>query len=281
MPIVTRRDGGPADGLSSLQRIMPFLMPRRNDAYVLFEQQIDTTAPKRLLARLNADRPDDTRVTLFHCVLRALGIALTEFPRLNRFIVGGRVYDRRGVFLSFSAKRRLDRDAPVFSSKLAFDARESLVAMSERLHAELRRGRRGETASDREIRTLLPLPGPVLRALVWVQRRLDAWNLLPERLLADDPLYASAFVANLGSLGLDAAYHHLFEYGTIPIFITMGRVHRAPVVHDDGSVGSREIFVLRYTYDERIQDGFYAARALERLAEILGDPEQLSGASSG
>src|SRR5207302_1829795 len=78
-------------------------------------------------------------------------------------------------------------------------------------------------------------------------------------------LYASAFVANLGSVGLEAAYHHLFEYGTIPIFVTLGRVHRAPVVLPDGSVGSREIFTLRYTYDERVEDGFYAARALERL----------------
>jgi len=58
-----------------------------------------------------------------------------------------------------------------------------------------------------------------------------------------------------------AMYHHLFEYGTIPIFVTIGRLQRAPVVCDDGSVGSREVFTLRYTYDERIEDGFYAARA--------------------
>jgi hypothetical protein len=120
----------------------------------------------------------------------------------------------------------------------------------------------------------------MLRALTWLQPRFDAWGLLPARLLEDDPLYASAFVANLGSVGLDAAYHHLFEYGTTPIFVTMGRVHRAPVVRDDGSVGSQEIFVLRYTYDERIEDGFYAARALDALAAHLADPAALSGASS-
>jgi pyruvate/2-oxoglutarate dehydrogenase complex dihydrolipoamide acyltransferase (E2) component len=66
----------------------------------------------------------------------------------------------------------------------------------------------------------------------------------------------------------------------VPIFVTMGRVHRAPVVRDDGTVGSDEVFVLRYTYDERIEDGFYAARALEALAGYLADPTALSGASS-
>ena len=107
------------------------------------------------------------------------------------------------------------------------------------------------------------------------RRVLDGWNLLPKALLVDDPLYASAFVANLGSVGLDAAFHHLYEYGTIPIFATMGRIHRAPVVYENGSVGSREIFRMRYTYDERVEDGFYAARALERLAGCLADPSSL------
>ena len=57
----------------------------------------------------------------------------------------------------------------------------------------------------------------------------------------------------------------------------MGRVHRAPVVRPDGSVTSQEVFVLRYTYDERVEDGFYAARALERLAACLADPDALAG----
>jgi hypothetical protein len=275
-----RPDGSRTQGLSPLRRVMPLLLPRRNDAYVLFEQQIPTAPLIPLLAHLNAGRAAETRVTLFHCVLRALGLAFTEFPRLNRFVLGGHTYDRRGIHLSLSGKQRLDREAPVFSIKLPFDAAESLVAMTDRLLGALRQGRAGDAPSDREIRSLLPLPGPLLRAVMWAQRRLDARGWLPARLLDDDPLYASAFVANLGSVGLDAAFHHLFEYGTIPIFVTMGRTHLAPVVRDDGSVGSREIFVLRYTYDERIADGFYAARALERLAEVLGDPETLSGASS-
>jgi pyruvate/2-oxoglutarate dehydrogenase complex dihydrolipoamide acyltransferase (E2) component len=104
---------------------------------------------------------------------------------------------------------------------------------------------------------------------------LDGWNVYPSSLLVDDPLYASAFVANLGSVGLDAAFHHLYEYGNIPIFATMGRVHKAPVVYENGSVGSREVFRMRYTYDERVEDGFYAARALERLAACLADPTTL------
>jgi len=272
-----RPDGRPAERLSPLRRMMPFLMPTRNEAFVLFEQTIPTSPLTSALAALNASRPDDRRITLFHAVLRALGIVFTEFPRLNRYVAGRRLWERDGVWLAFSAKQRLDADAPIFSAKLAFEPTETLAEMVDRLLEEIARGRRGDAPSDREIRSLLPLPRFMLRATIWAGRRLDARGLLPRSMVTSDPLYASAFVANLGSVGLDAAYHHLFEHGTIPIFVTVGRVHRAPVVHDDGSVGSHEVVVLRYTYDERIEDGFYAARALERLAALLASPAEIIG----
>jgi hypothetical protein len=272
-----RADGTPIANVHPLRRIMPFIMPVRNGAFVLFEQDVPTASLFAALERLNAGRPAEHRITAFHCVLYAIGVALTEFPRLNRFIAGSRLYDRRGLWLAFSAKQRLERDAPMFSSKVEFRPGEPLPAMVDRLLAVLREGKSGrETAADREAKGFLRLPGPLLRLAVRAQRVLDGWNLLPPSLTRDDPLYASAFVANLGSVGLDAAYHHLFDYGTCPIFVTMGRVHRTPVVRDDGSVGSHEVFTLRYTYDERIEDGFYAARALERLAACLADPAQLT-----
>ena len=211
-------------------------------------------------------------------MLRAIGKALAEFPRLNRFVAGSRIYDRRGIWLSFSAKQRLERDAPIFTAKIRFEPAEPLDALVDRIRAALGEGRSGrETAVEREVNTFLRLPAPALRLGVRLVRRLDAWGVLPARFVDPDPLYASAFIANLGSVGLEAAYHHLFEYGTIPIFVTLGRVHRAPVVLADGSVGSRETFTLRYTYDERVEDGFYAARALERLQACLEEPAHLAG----
>jgi hypothetical protein len=272
-----RADGTPVATLHPIRRIMPFVMPTRNGAFVLFEQDIPIAPLMPLLARLNARRPADRRITLFHCVLYAIGVALTDFPRLNRFVAGSRLYDRHGIWLAFSAKQKMERDAPIFTSKIEFHPGEPLPAMVDRLLTILGEGRSGrETAADREIKGFLRLPGPLLRLAVRAQRVLDGWNLLPTALIKDDPLYASVFVANLGSVGLEAAYHHLYDYGTTPIFVTMGRVQRVPLVREDGTVTSHEVFTLRYTYDERVEDGFYAARALERLAACLAGPEQLS-----
>jgi hypothetical protein len=271
-----RFDASPVPNVHPVRRIMPFIMPTKNGAFVLFEHDIPTAPLSSFLAEVNRTRPADRPVTMFHCVLRAIGIALAEFPRLNRYVSGSRLYERKAVWLAFSAKQRLERDAPLFTAKIELRPDEPLGPFVDRVLDMLGEGRSGkESAADREIKGFLKLPGPVLRTAVKLQRVLDGWNLLPKALLVDDPLYASAFVANLGSVGLDAAFHHLYEYGTIPIFATMGRIHRAPVVYENGSVGSREVFRMRYTYDERVEDGFYAARALERLAACLAEPSSL------
>jgi hypothetical protein len=276
MSIRTRPDGTRVVPLHPMRRIMPFLMPGRNEAFVLFEQLVDAAPPARHLAALNAGRAPERAVTLFHLVLRAIGLALTEFPRLNRFVAGSHLYDRRGIWLTFSAKKRLDRDAPLFTGKILFDAREPLLAFVDRIHDAVAEGRSGRaTGPEREASFFLKLPAFVLRLGTRMLRWLDHRNLIPEAFISGDPLYASVFIANLGSVGLDAAFHHLFEYGTIPIFVTIGRLHQKPVVLADGSVGAREVFALRYTYDERIEDGFYAARALEYLQACLESPERL------
>jgi hypothetical protein len=276
MPLFSRPDATPVADVHPVRRIMPFVMPTRNGAFVLFEQHIDAAPAQAFLAARNPERPPHRPITLFHLVLRGIGIALAEFPRLNRFVAGSRLYERRGIWLAFSAKQRLERDAPIFTAKVPVEPDDRLDALVDRVYDALGEGRSGrDTHADREVKTFLKLPAPLLRLAVRAARRLDAWGLVPASFARGDPLYASAFVANLGSVGLDAAYHHLYEYGTIPVFVTIGRLHRRPVALDDGSVASREMFTLRYTYDERIEDGFYAARALERLRALLETPAGL------
>jgi pyruvate/2-oxoglutarate dehydrogenase complex dihydrolipoamide acyltransferase (E2) component len=84
-----------------------------------------------------------------------------------------------------------------------------------------------------------------------------------------DPMYTSAFVANLGSIKIDAAYHHLYEHGNCPLFVTIGQVTSEPAVVA-GALVARP--TLRYTFDERVEDGLYAARSLKRFAERVEDP---------
>jgi hypothetical protein len=270
-----RRDGLPIRDLPPLRRMMPHLMPGRNESAVYFEQQLEVT---RTLAFLEAkNRDDDERhVTLFHVILAAMLRTFVERPDLNRFVVGRRLHQRNEIAFSFAIKRAMRDDAEMTTTKLVFSPDDALESVVDKLRAAVSKGKDGaESSSDVEMRVLTRLPRFVLRALVSLQRGLDYFGLLPYALYEKDPLYTSMFFTNLGSVGLDAAYHHLYEYGTCPFFAAIGRVKKA-VVPGAGDVPVvRDVVVMKYVFDERIADGLYCAKSLELFQRYVEDPTLL------
>jgi hypothetical protein len=253
---------GPHDGrrvaVHPYRRMMSILMTGRNEAAVYFEQRIDVSrAEPWLRQRGNAK--------LFHLILHALASVLHERERLNRFTVRRRTYQRTGVFLSFAAKKAMSDDAPLATIKRRFDRDEAFDALVASLTTDIGEARSDKPSYiDKELSILLKLPGFLLAFLIGMLARLYAWGLAPRSLVDTDPLYTSAFVANLGSIGLDAAYHHLYEHGNCPLFMTIGRVEGTTLT-------------LRFTYDERVEDGLYAARSLKLLAQRIEDPASWIG----
>ncbi len=263
-----RPDGTRVDDLSPLRRFMPFISPRRNDSLVYLSQDLDVEELLAFVERWNESRKADPPLTLFHLILRGVVRVLDARPRLNRFTAGGRVWQRDGIWISFSAKKKMDDHSPVFTVKRRFDPQESLDAMVARLHGELQSGRGGaRTNADREVDLLLRTPPVITRFLVGCAKAADWFGWVPGKMIEGDPMFASVFVANLGSVGLEAGFHHLWEYGTIPIFCVVGRIKPGP----DG----RRIATLKWTFDERVEDGLYAARSLEIFRELMSKPEEL------
>ena len=244
--------------------MMGFLLRGRNESAVYFEHKLDLTRTLPWLEQRNA--------RLFHLILHALASVLHDRERLNRFTVGHNTYQRDGVYLSFAAKKSMSDDAPLATIKRRFAKGESFEAVVAALSGDVEEARSDRPSHiDKELSILLRLPGLLLALLIGLLKRLYAWGLAPRSLVDTDPMYASAFVANLGSIGIDAAYHHLFEHGNCPLFMTIGKVTDTPVVVD-GAVVVRPLLTLRFTYDERVEDGLYAARTLRLLAERIEHP---------
>ena len=263
-----RPDGRLVEELPPIRRFMPFISRRRNDSLVYFSQDVDVETALAFVDEKNPARSSDAPLTLFHLVLRALARVFDERPRLNRFTAGGRVWQRDGMWITFSAKQRMDDGAPIITVKRRFDLDESLSEMVDRLHGDLRASRSGrQTTSDREMRLLLRLPAFLVRAVVGLGRIGNELGLLPRAMIESDPMFSSVFVANLGSVGLEAGYHHLWEYGTIPIFCVVGRIKPGP--------RKRRIVTLKWTFDERVEDGLYCARSLDLLRDLLANPGKL------
>ena len=110
---------------------------------------------------------------------------------------------------------------------------------------------------------------------MWGWKVADYFNLLPDAAVRDDALYCSAYFANLGSIGLNAVQHHLFEWGTCPFFVVVGKLKKAMVVYDDGQTGVEDVITSTFTLDERITDGVSYARIIGLLTELVEDPAPL------
>lgn len=257
-----RRFDGDVVRTTGTRAIMPFLIPTRAGATVFFEQELDVT---RAQAFCDARRAAGQKLTIFHLYTYCVVKVLAERPRLNRFTSGSSLYQRKEIELSFSAKKSLSDDAAMVAIKRRFDPSADFASHLERLGGGVKEGRSNEkNQTDKELSILLRLPSFLLRGLIGLARWLDARNLLPKALIESDPLYCSVFVANLGSVGLDAVYHHLYEWGNCPIFAALGRVRE---VERGGEL--RKVCTVKYAFDERIEDGLYCARSLELLREHL------------
>lgn len=272
MPVLGHPDARRVRELSPLRRMMPFLMPGRNQSAVYFEQHIDVG---RTLAWLAAQQPTDggRPITFFHVLIGAFVRTLAARPRLNRFIGGLHTFQRRDITLSFAVKKHMADDAGLTTVKVCFRPEDSLQDIARRVDEAVAVGRgTAQTASEKEVALITRMPRFAVRALMWFNRLMEHFNLAPSAMLAADPLHASAFLANLGSIGLDAPFHHLYEHGSCSIFAVIGKVQPRPVVSEAGELAVGQVVTIRYSYDERIADGFYAARALELLKGFVQDP---------
>ena len=263
-----RSDAKLVRGLSTMRAFMPFISPRRNESLVYYTMEIDPEPALAFIEEYNKTAPPERQLTLFTLYLRALTLVMIERPHTNRFVAGGRLWQRDEVWLTFSAKIAMEDGAPLVTVKRRFDQDRSLEEMVDGIQSRLGRRRGGEkTRSDSEMNLALRLPPFLIRSGVWLLHQVNQLGLLPKSMIDDDPLFASAFAANLGSVDMNSGYHHLWEYGTCSVFAMMGRIK----TRLDGS----RYFEMKYTYDERMADGLYAGITMQMIKESVENPEKL------
>lgn len=278
MPLFRRTDGDLVRNVPPIRGIMPYLMRGRNESVVLHDALHEIGGTRAWLKAYNRAHPD--RATLFHLFAYACARALHLRPELNRFVSGGRIYQRRDVSFSFAVKPAMEDHAALLTVKLVVPRDEPFPSFVRRMTAAIDEARTRPRAVDKEVALVMRLPGPVVRLGVALVRLVDGWNLLPALFTRDDPMYASLFLANLGSAGISDAYHHLYEYGTVSLFGAISAPARVPIVEGDG-IAVRDALRVRWTFDERIHDAFYGARSLAVARRIFEDPARILGDPGG
>jgi hypothetical protein len=265
----SRPDGKRIRNLHQYRTVMGYIMPKRNESVVYFDVWIDSERLEEYVAEAQKLFPCDVT----HCCIAAAYTTLTKHPTMNRFSIGHRLYDRNDVYITFSMKRaQLDSKAKLSTVKMKLEPNESFRELCHRIDKQINVERSGtKTYQDKEFNLLTALPRPLLKAGVKGLKLLDYYNVLPKSFIESDPLYTSMFVANLGSLGMNAGYHHLYEWGNCPQFMMAGKIEVRPVFEDGRFVPRRQMQV-RYSYDERVDDGLSAGYAIQTVNDVLHDP---------
>jgi hypothetical protein len=268
-----RCDGDLVRDLPLNRQVMPYLMKGRNESIYYFDVDLALHRTDAWLREFNAARPD-TSAEVFHLVLWGIREAMTRYPTMNRFVAGGRIYQRREISCSFAVKRQLREGSPFVVVKRTFppdEPFEELVANVTRQTREDRFG--GPESTERELALLMKFPGSVRRLALAAVQAADRFGLLPKWFVDPDPMFASAFVAHMASFGMPAGYHHLYEYGTTGVFCVLGRPTNEPGSPTSGPERRRTMRVT-FSFDERVEDGFTAWRSIQHFKRLVEDPAE-------
>ena len=271
-----RRDGRWVKA-PGLQTVMAYLMPKRTDCEVYLNDTLDATELLQYLEQKNAQHPE-FKTTVFHCMIMGMARMVKERPKMNRFIQGYRMYERDDISISFVVKRRFADGGEESLMVLVPKDDDTLDTVSRKIVGDVKETRKSETSTggvDALLDGFAKLPRPILMLAIRIIRYLDFWGVNPKVLTQGDPNYTTILCSNLGSIKAPAVYHHLNNYGTNSVMVTIGTLHKEELVMPDGTKAIRDVIDFGATLDERIADGFYFARSLRLLKHIFAHPELL------
>jgi len=274
-----RADGKLVRGLDAMHMFMPLMLPNRADNEAFIEEQIELTPIELYLAKKNAANPEH-RYTFFHVILAAFARIVQLRPRMNRFIIGNRYYDRNDISFSLIAKKAFEDDGDESIVILKYDPasdKPAIDVLKDKLCDFVYSIRKKDlTDSSTDIlETLAKLPMFIRRFVIFFLRRMDEKGGLPFGLNEEDPFHSTVFISNLGSIKLQAGYHHLTNWGTNSIFVVVGEKKITPFFDDKGKVSLRPVLSLGLTLDERIADGYYFSRTMKLMKLLLQNPDLL------
>lgn len=260
-----RKDGYYIKPSDSMHAIMPYLMDKRIEAEVSKSEVIDVTKLMKWIDKKNADL--DFRFTFFQCFAALFVKTIYNRPYLNRFVQGHRMYDRKHVSIAFVAKDKFEDNAEEKMIVLKINPKDNALKLGKRMAVDIFKTRKSGTNDlDKSLKILTKFPRFLMRIIIGFIRWLDYHGWVPKGLSENDSNYATLLLSNLGSIKCGSCYHHLNNYGTNSIVLTIGTLKQEK---------SKYTVDITTTLDERIADGFYFAKSIKLAQYIADNPELL------
>ena len=272
-----RIDGRKIRTLAPMAQITAYFQWERNICSNLFEESFEITHIDRYIRQKRREGLTDFGIT--HVLLAAYVRGVAKYPQLNRFINGQKVYSRGDdIQYCMVIKKEMTVDSPDTSIKVHLKPTDTAIDVYKKLNAaveSVKATQELDSNLDSLIMALNLIPSVVLKFTVWLLKLLDYFGLLPKFLLELSPFHGSLFFTSMGSLGIPPIYHHLYDFGNLPVFGAFGRKRKAVEVQEDGTIVPRKYVDVKFVLDERICDGYYYATFFKYYRRLLRNPEIL------
>jgi len=269
-----RYDGWRVRNVDTVFRVIPYFLRTRMDSQNFFEEKLQIDHLEAFVRKHKEEMPD---LSIMHIVIAAMVRLFSQRPNLNRFVMWNKIFSRNHLNISIAVKRSLTDDGEETLIKPFFMPADTLGDVVVKIRTELEANKKvGQKNDSDAIAGLIgKLPDFLLRFAVFSLLWMDKVGIMPKIINKVSPWHCSIFLTNIGSIGVESIYHHLYEFGTCSIFVAMGRKTRENVVDTVGNIETQKSIMLKFVLDERICDGFYYASSMRMLNKILANPEQL------
>lgn len=268
-----RSDGRRLRKISPIFLLMPHIMKKRSDSQVFYSQEVPLAPLDEYITKKEAE---GIKMSYMAIIYSALVRILAEKPLANRFVMNGRVYARNSIDISLAIKKGMSETAEETTLKLHFNGSENIFDIRNKLEQVISENKdaEAENITDKFAKSLAYIPSWLIKLIVNFLMFLDRHDLMPKAIIELSPFHTSAFLTNVGSLGIDSIYHHLYDFGTTGVFLAMGKKKKSLISVDD-TLQEVKSLSLRWVLDERICDGFYYASALKLFNKYMKKPELL------
>lgn len=271
-----RSDGYKLRTINPMNKIMPYIMPQRCDACNTYSDTFDVTKADKFCRE--KVKQGKTSFSFLHVILASYIRAISQRPAINRFVSGQKIYARKNIEIVMTVKKTLSLDSPDTCIKVIFEPDDTIDEVYEKFNAAVQKVQSApedKTSFDKLNKALVLIPGLFLRWTVKLLNFMDYFGLLPKALLGLSPFHGSMVITSMGSLGIRPIYHHIYNFGNLPVFIAYGG-HRSKVRCDrDGKAIAKKCIEMKVVTDERICDGFYYASAFKLIKRYAENPELL------
>ena len=272
-----RIDGRRIRTLHPMDQITAYFQWERNICSNHFEESLEISHVERYIRQKRREGLTDFGIT--HVLLAAYVRGVAKYPQLNRFIAGQKVYSRGDdIQYCMVVKKEMRVDSPDTSIKVHLTPYDTAVDVYKKLNAAIetvKSTQELDSSLDGLIMALNLVPGVILKFTVWLLKLLDYFGLLPKFLLELSPFHGSLFFTSMGSLGIKPIYHHLYDFGNLPVFGSFGMKRKAYELQEDGSVALRKYIDVKFVLDERICDGYTYATFFKYYRRLIQHPEIL------